>query len=564
MMDNKSIAAAFKLGAQLLTLYGDNKFKIRSYEQAAQCIEELAESLANFDSGKIQEIEGIGSNIAKKIHQLLETGSFDELERLLSKTPEGILELVQIKGIGPKKVAQVWEELGVLTPRDLLQAASDGHLAKLKGWGQKSASQVEETIRFYLKSQGQLILPHADAEAYGIENLLWEVDLVQAVALAGQLRRRCSTISQLDFLVVPKVEPDKIAQQLDQSNLLKREDLNVYQWYSQATGVPLELHFTSDQHWYRDLFLTTGSADFVEDYRKKLPENPGSEAAIFEAFHQPWIPAEMRESYWKGYQITANTLNSLITYQDLQGCLHNHSTYSDGAHSLRDMAEACKAYGYTYFGIADHSKAAFYANGLDEKRVANQQAAIQALNSEIAPFRIFHGVEVDILKDGQLDFGEETLTMLDYVVASIHTPLKMDMETATQRLLKAIQNPFTTILGHPTGRLLLRRAGYPVDHKRVIDACAEHNVVIEINSNPRRLDLDWEWMPYAVSKGVLLSINPDAHNAKGIGDMRYGVDVARKAGIPASKVINTFSQDELANLFEERKQQAIESAGHKV
>jgi DNA polymerase (family 10) len=448
MMDNKSIAASLKLGAQLLELYGENKFKIRSYDQAARVIEQLEAPLTSFQQAEIEELEGIGANIAKKVYQLSETGSFDELERLLSRTPEGILELIQIKGIGPKKVAQVWEALGVLSPDDLLNACRQGYVAQLKGWGQKSAAQVEEALTFYEQSKGQLILPHADAEAQGLLDLLNQCELIASAALVGQLRRRCATISTLDFLVVPHHDPEAVAQYLDQSGLLSREG-NQHQWLSRATGVPVNL-------------------------------------AIFQAAGQAWIPPEMREAPWKNTQISAQQVNQLITGQDLKGCLHNHSTYSDGAHSLKAMAEACQAYGYTYFGIADHSKAAFYANGLDEQRVAEQKAAIQQLNEALYPFRIFHGVEVDILKDGQLDYDAETLQQLDYVVASIHTPLRMDKETATQRLLTAIRNPYTTILGHPTGRLLLRRAGYPVDHQQIIDACAQHQVVIEVNSNPRR------------------------------------------------------------------------------
>lgn len=561
MMDNKSIAASLKLGAQLLELYGDNKFKIRAYDQAAQVIEQLEEPLTSFEQAEIEELEGVGANIAKKVYQLSETGSFDELERLLSRTPEGILELIQIKGIGPKKVAQVWEALGVLSPDDLLNACRQGYVAELKGWGQKSAKQVEEALAFYEQSKGQLILPHADAEAQGLLDLLNQCEAIASAALAGQLRRRCSTISQLDFLVIPHQDPDAVAEYLDQSGLLSRET-DQYQWRSSATGIPVNLHFTQHADWYRQLFLVTGSADFVASYHTSLPANASSETAIFQAAGQEWIPPEMREAPWTNTQIAAHQLDQLITAQDLKGCLHNHSTYSDGAHSLKVMAEACQAYGYTYFGIADHSKAAFYANGLNEQRVAEQRAAVQELNQALYPFRIFHGVEVDILKNGQLDYDAETLRQLDYVVASVHTPLKMDKETATQRLLTAIRNPYTTILGHPTGRLLLRRAGYPVDHQQVIDACARHNVVIEINSNPRRLDLDWQWMQYAISQGVLLSINPDAHNTSGIGDMQYGVDVARKAGIPAESVINTYTQERLANLFQQRKEQAIESADH--
>ncbi len=565
MADNKSISEVFQLGAQLLSLHGENKFKIRSYQQASRHLESLEEPVADLSTDELERLEGIGANIAKKIQQIRDTGSFDELERLLNRTPEGILELVQIKGIGPKKAAQVWQELGVLSPEDLLSAIREGYVEDLKGWGKKSAKQAEEALTFYEASKGQLILPHADAEAEGILQLLEESGYVRACSITGPLRRRCVTISSLDLLVISEGDIGALVSYLAGSTYLYQPDENDKEhWMSRATGIRVNVHFTSEEKWYQDLFNSTGASAFTREYPVTTDGYPSSESVLFEKMNAPWIPPEMRESYWKDRTFEKNQVNSLVTSEDLKGCLHNHSTYSDGINSLYEMAMACRERGLGYFGVADHSKAAFYANGLSEERVLQQQQAIRELNQEIDPFRIFHGVEVDILKDGQLDFDGTVLKELDYVVASIHAPLKMDEETATQRLLKAIENPYTTMLGHPTGRLLLRRGGYPVDHKKIIDACALHNVIIEINSNPRRLDLDWQWIPYALSKNVLLSINPDAHNTKGIGDMQYGVDVARKAGAPADKIINTYSREHVTTLFGERKQEAIESLSDTV
>lgn len=565
MADNKSIGEVFQLGAQLLSLHGENKFKIRSYEQASRQLESLEQPVADLSIDELERLEGIGANIAKKIQQIRDTGSFDELERLLNRTPEGILELVQIKGIGPKKAGQVWKELGVLSPEDLLTAIRQGYVKDLKGWGEKSAKQAKEALTFYEASKGQLILPHADAEAEGIVQYLEESGQVKACAITGPLRRRCPTINTLDFLVIPEKDIGALVSYLsDSSYLYQPDENNKEQWVSRATGIQVNLHATSKEKWYQDVFYTTGASAFTAEYQPTKDGYPSSESEIFEKINAPWIPPEMRESYWKDKAFEKDELDSLITKEELKGCLHNHSTYSDGINSLYEMAMACQERGLGYFGVADHSKAAFYANGLSEERVLEQQQAIRALNQELDPFRIFHGVEVDILKDGRLDFDGSVLKELDYVVASVHAPLKMDEATATKRLLKAIENPYTTMLGHPTGRLLLRRGGYPMDHKKIIDACAEHNVIIEINSNPRRLDLDWQWIPYALSKNVLLSINPDAHNTKGIGDMQYGVDVARKAGAPADKIINTYSKERVTTLFRERKQEAIESLSDTV
>jgi DNA polymerase (family X) len=249
-----------------------------------------------------------------------------------------------------------------------------------------------------------------------------------------------------------------------------------------------------------------------------------------------------------------NNLPNLISYRDLKGSLHNHSTWSDGIHTLEEMALYCKdQLGLEYLGICDHSRSAFYANGLNEHRIYGQHQEIEALNTKLAPFKVFKGIESDILYDGSLDYPEEVLKTFDFVVASIHSNLKMDEEKATLRLIKAIENPYTTILGHPTGRLLLSRKGYPIDYKRVIDACAANGVVIEVNSNPLRLDLEWRWQRYALEQGVLLSINPDAHRVEGFHDMKYGVLVARKGGLSASKCLNAFSLQDISEYFSNRK-----------
>jgi DNA polymerase (family 10) len=261
----------------------------------------------------------------------------------------------------------------------------------------------------------------------------------------------------------------------------------------------------------------------------------------------------MREGFDEVDLARVNKIPVLLEEKDLRGILHNHSTYSDGKHTLRQMAEYCKELGYDYLGISDHSRTAFYAGGLEIERIEKQQKEIDQLNKELAPFRIFKGIESDILSDGSLDYPENVLASFDFIVASVHSILNMDIKRATERLLRAIENPFTTILGHPTGRLLLRREGYPIDHKTIIDACAKNNVVIEINANPWRLDLDWRWVRYAMEQGVMLSINPDAHEMDGYADMKYGVLVGRKGGLTKKMTLNSLSGKEIAAYFAERK-----------
>ncbi len=564
MVDNQTIAATFKLGSRLLELYGENKFKIRSYENAARHINDLNEPLVDKGMEELEAMEGIGSNIAKKIHQIRDSGTFDELERLLGKTPEGILELLQVKGIGPKKIAQAWEILGITSPQELMEACKAGRLSELKGFGKKTEQNILEVLAFYEKNKEKIILPFAREKFELIKAYLVKSESVGKVSAVGQLRRNCQTIESLDLQVEKTESQEAFSSLLEQCHLLTRSNSNGYDWIETDTGIPVKIYFSNNADWYRDLFFNTGSTDFTDQYKMLSEKNLDSEEAIFNQYAEPYIPPEMREAYWVTKTIPEKRLQELISTKSLKGCLHNHSQFSDGANTIKEMADACQSFGYSYFGIADHSKAAFYANGLDEERLAQQAEAIDQLNEQYEDFKIFKGIEADILNNGDLDFTNDVLKTLDYVVASIHTPLKMDREKATNRLIKAVENPFTTILGHMTGRLLLRREGYPVDHERVIEACAENNVVIEINANPRRLDIDWHWMDFALETGVMLSINPDAHNLEGIKDMEYGVAVARKACVPSERILNTFSLNAIEEFFTNRKVEAIESTNNTV
>lgn len=567
MVDNQTIAATFKLGSRLLELYGENKFKIRSYENAARHINDLSYPLVDKEIEELEAMEGIGTNIAKKIIQIRDNGSFDELERLLAKTPEGILELLQIKGIGPKKIAQAWESLGITTTEELMEAGKAGKLSELRGFGKKTENNILEVLAFYEKNKQKVILSNAWEQFKLIKDYLLNAGAIKNIAPVGPLRRNCQTIDSLDLQLEPVEDEGALNLCLEHCHLLTQVSKHAdghYQWVATDTGVPVNIYFSDTANWNRDLFYNTGSEDFTRQYANEIQTKPESEQAIFYDKGESYIPPEMREAYWISNAIPKQRLKELVSTNDLNGCLHNHSQFSDGANTIKEMAEACQSLGYSYFGIADHSKAAFYANGLSEERLAKQSEVIDQLNEQFQDFKIFKGIEADILSDGDLDFNYDVLKKLDYVVASIHTPLRMDQEKATKRLIRAVENPFTTILGHMTGRLLLRRAGYPVDHERVIEACAANNVVIEINANPRRLDIDWHWMDFALAKGVMLSINPDAHNKNGITDMEYGVAVARKACVQREKILNTFSLNAIEEFFRNRKEEAIESTHNAV
>ena len=300
------------------------------------------------------------------------------------------------------------------------------------------------------------------------------------------------------------------------------------------------------------LFSTTGPRAFLETFLEKSTaddfKNLATEEAVFEKAALPYLAPELRDdNRW----LEAATPPKLVTEKDVKSVMHLHTTYSDGLHSLRDMALYSKELGYEYMGLTDHSKSAFYANGLKPERVLAQMEEVDELNKELAPFKIFKGIESDILYDGSLDYEEDILKKFDFIIASVHSVLKMDKEKATTRLIRAIENPYTTILGHPTGRLLLSREGYPIDHKKVIDACAANKVILELNANPVRLDLDWTWIPYALEKGVKISINPDAHSKEGIHDIRYGVLAARKGGLTAEMCFNNLGLKEFEAFLKE-------------
>jgi DNA polymerase (family 10) len=307
--------------------------------------------------------------------------------------------------------------------------------------------------------------------------------------------------------------------------------------------------------------LATGSGNHLEKvvkedrnlYQYLLDQPSARENEAYKAFDMPYVEPELREGTFELLFSEKNPAPELLEVEDLKGPLHNHSKYSDGKNTIRELAQYCIDRGYEYLGLSDHSKSAFYANGLREFDIIRQHKEIDELNKEFAPFRIFKGIESDILSDGSLDYDEDVLASFDFIVASIHSTLNMDIEKATKRLLKAIENPYTTILGHPTGRLLLKRQGYPVDHKKVIDACARHHVIIEINANPWRLDIDWRWVHYALEQKVLLSINPDAHELEGFEDMKYGVYVGRKGGLTKDMTFNTLSLNSMEQYFADRK-----------
>lgn len=553
-MTNHDIAAHFSLLAKLTEIHGGNAFKAKSYANTAFAIDKLPQEITDLPEEVLHKTPGIGQSAAEKIKELLEEGQMQALTELLAETPAGILEMLKIKGLGPKKIAVIWKELGVETIGELEYACNENRLATLKGFGAKTQETLCRQLAFYRQSQGWQLWSHAEPLANTLLAQLKKQFPKHQFALTGAIRRQVEIVEFIEILC--RLEQDNLMRGYQALEGVTFETTPVSQLTVRIPGQPaLKFHFADAAQFHRRLFLTTGSPAFMDAFMEKyfLPETPESEADIFSENNLDFIAPALRETAGILQQAACKQLPLLIQRKDIRGIIHSHSTYSDGANTLSEMARGAMDQGFEYLVISDHSQAAFYAGGLTPQRILEQHQEIDALNQQLAPFKIFKSIEADILGDGSLDYNSEVLHSMDLVIASVHSNLNMDLERAMDRILAAVRNPYTTILGHMTGRLLLSREGYPLDHKKVIDACAAHDVAIEINANPRRLDIDWRWVAYALEKGVLLSINPDAHSVAGFSDIYYGVLTGQKGGLTAQENLSSFSLAEFESFLEKYK-----------
>jgi len=550
MMTNKQIALAFDELAKLMELHEEDPFRIRSYASAYLTLRKLDSSLAEMSDAEMKGIKGVGPAIAAKIRELLDTGKMANLEKFRAQTPEGVRELLEIGGFGPKKVRQVWQEMGIENPGELWYACNENRLVEYKGFGLKTQEELKNKLAYYFKSRGKLHLDTAIAEADAICALLQSRIPNTMIEPVGDVRRRCAVVDAVEVLVASEGDFSALIEGSDYT-IEQHEDKKLV--LSRSEGATVVLHLCSADEWGSKLFKHTGSAAYIERF---VSENQGvdfrnlpSEEAVFEKATRAYVVPEQREA---GVDAAPEHVG-LITDSDIRGILHVHTTYSDGLHSLREMCAHTRALGYQYIGITDHSQSAFYANGLKPDRVLAQMEEIDQLNAEMAPFRIFKGIESDILHDGSLDYEDALLEKFDFVIASVHSNLRMNIEKATERVVRAIEHPCTTILGHPTGRLLLSREGYPLDWDAVFEACVKHGVSIELNAHPRRLDLDWSLIPKALAMGIRISINPDAHSKDGILHTRYGVMVARKGGLTAGGCLNALGVEDIQRYWSDTK-----------
>ena len=543
-MHNKEIASVLQETADLIELTDGNPHRARAFSRAARTLGNLdGSALDRLSAGTLTDVSGIGDAMADHVAEVAETGTFDLHDELLNAIPPGLLEVMRVKGLGTKRTRRLWKELEITSLDELEQAAETDRITSLSGFGAKTQENILENVRRLRTYEAKWRFADAWTAVMPLLEEIRALEAVEQAEITGALRRHMETVERAE-VVASTADGTALQAALDDlfPEEVTREDDRLKT--TLPDGLPLIVHLTPPSRFGTTWWRTTGAKNHRNAFEAAhgAPNAHATEDALFAAATLPVIPPELREGRNELDAAAQDALPDLLTLDDLQGCLHNHSTYSDGSHSLGTMTDAARSLGFSYFGICDHSQSLQIASGLSPEEVREQHDEVIALNKELPDdFRLFHGIESDVLRDGSLDYEDEILSTFDFVVASVHTGFSMTEEEATNRVIRAVRNPYTRILGHPTGRLLLVREGYPLDHARVIDACAEHDVAIELNANPYRLDLDWRWVQRAIEKDVLISINPDAHATGELEYVRWGVAVARKGGLTAEHCLNAKS-----------------------
>ena len=583
-MDKNQVANLLDEIASLLELKeGSNPFEVRAYQNAARAVNGLDGDIEQLTrEGKLKGVPGLGSTSIKRIEEAVETGHIALYDELVETTPPIKLEMMRIPGVGPKKINAIYNQLHVNSIPDLVQACEENKVAALPGFGKKTQDKIVQGIAFLAQHAGRFLYPVAEEEASHMYTVLKELPEIVRLQVAGSLRRRRETIGDIDMVV-------SVADSASEDVRRKIMDVFTSQPSVQAitgkgetkssvvlsSGINMDLRVVNDSQFPYTLHHFTGSKEHhiplrrralsmnmtINDYGLFKGKEPHlelvpckDETDIYATLGMAYIEPELREDMGEIEAAVNGTLPALVQESDLQGVLHVHSTWSDGQNTIREMAEACIVRGLTYLGLTDHSKTAAYAGGLNEEDLRRQHEEIDLLNKEYAGrLHILKGIECDILRDGALDFADDVLATLDFVVASIHSLFNLSLEEQTQRMLRAISNRYVDIIGHPTGRILLGREGYALDLDVVIDAAAEHGVCIEINAHPSRLDLDWRYLHRARDKGIKIPIDPDAHVISGLDDMPFGIGIARKGWLRTSDVLNTMTTDDLLDFFGSRR-----------
>jgi DNA polymerase (family X) len=583
-MDKNQVASLLDEIASLLELKeGSNPFEVRAYQNAARAVNALDGDIEQLTrQGKLKGVPGLGQTIIKRIEEAVETGHIALYDELVETTPPIKLEMLRIPGVGPKKVNAIYNQLHVTSIPDLVEACKQDKVAILPGFGKKTQDKILQGIAFLAQHADRFLYPVAEEEASHIYTALKALPEIVRLQVAGSLRRRRETVKDIDMVVSVADSASDDARRTIMDIFTSQPTVQAITGKGEtkssvvlSSGMNMDLRVVNDSQFPYTLHHFTGSKEHhiplrrralsmnmtINDYGLFRGKEPNlelvpckNEADIYAALGMIYIEPELREDMGEIEAAVNGNLPLLVQENDLRGVLHVHSTWSDGQNTIHELVEACIARGLTYLGLTDHSKTAAYAGGLSEEDLRRQHKEIDRLNEEYAGrIRILKGTECDILRDGSLDYADDVLATLDFVVASIHSLFNLPPEEQTRRMLRAISNPYVDIIGHPTGRILLGREGYTLDLDAVIDAAAAQGVCIEINAHPSRLDLDWRYLHRARDKSIKIPINPDAHVIDGLDDMRYGVGIARKGWLRASDVLNTMSTDALLDFFRGRR-----------
>ena len=575
-MDKKEVARILEEIGTFLELKGENSFKVRAYYNAARAIEATSDDLhALAKEEKLDEIPGVGKGIAEKISELLKRGRSSYHEELKKEIPTGILDMLEIPSVGPKRAKLLHDKLGISSLGELEYACKENRLLDLEGFGEKSQEKILEGIRYHKHHKEYHLYDQALEAAQAILGRLESHRKVQRVSIAGSLRRRKEIIRDIDFLVSSK-EPTAVMNYFTSLDAVQKVDQKgeTKSIVILKSGIQADLRVVSDKEFPYALHHLTGSKEHNVAMRsraqkRKMKMNEyglfkvsgpkerlipcKDEEEIFKALGLRYIEPELRENMGEIEAAEKGKLPDLVGENDIRGVFHVHSMYSDGADRIEALAKKAKILGYEYLGLSDHSKTAYYAHGLDETRLKQQQKEIDEVNKKVAGIKILKGAEVDILPDGTLDYPDRILKALDFVIISIHSRFNMPETEMTNRILKAMRHPSVTLFAHPTGRLLLAREPYAVNLEKLFGAAKEHGVAIELNGNPHRLDLDWRYIKLAKEIGVRFAINPDAHHLDGLADTRFGVGIARKGWLEKEDILNTLPLSKLTPVLEKKR-----------
>jgi DNA polymerase (family 10) len=577
-VDNHEIVKALQLYASLAELHEENPFKYKAFASGAFNLRKIKDPLSDLQESQLLMIPGVGKSVARAIVEYSVSRRFPALEDLLAVTPTGLIAMLGVKGLGPKKVRMIWQELGIENVEDLFDACRQNRLVEVSGFGYKTQQTIMAAIEFSYGARGKFhlarVMPYAESFLAGMRLVFGDErheftsdyyrksDVIENLVLLTTAMEM-SGISSAEWgeVAVAGIDDNvKFSRDLDPSAVSNQTGISHFEGWTMdeesgvlrhEQGFEMTIEVVMHSDFDRILFEGGAAARHLDLLGYSSSDWKGSDRDTYAAKGVNFVVPSRREGHRELERPVEEA--SLLKYSDIKGVLHNHTTYSDGLNSVEEMALFAMEIGMEYLGICDHSKAAGYARGLQVERVLQQFEEIDVLNQQLWPFKIFKGIESDILGNGDLDYEPEILRQFDMVVASVHSNLNMTQDKAMDRLLRAIENPYTTILGHPTGRLLLMREGYPIDHHKVIDACAANGVALELNAHPYRLDIDWRYVDYAMEKGVMVSVNPDAHEKRGYLDMHFGVLSGQKGGLQTSQTLNALNLVEFEAYLAKRK-----------